>query len=100
MVDFTEEKEIKKAEEVAEEIYKSTLKLGGTTTAEHGIGVEKGKWLEEEHKSSFGVMKMIKKAIDPKNIMNPGKMGCDNRIYKRNNKMCEVWKVHSFLSYV
>lgn len=75
VVDFTEEKEIKKAEEVAVEIYKSTLQLGGTTTAEHGIGVEKGKWLKEEHKSSFGLMKMIKEAIDPKNIMNPGKMG-------------------------
>ena len=51
-----------------------TLSLGGTSTGEHGIGLNKKKYLKKEHESSLFLMKNIKKALDPNNIMNPGKI--------------------------
>jgi FAD/FMN-containing dehydrogenase len=57
------------------EIRASALMLGGTVSGEHGIGVTKTSFLEREHgKDAVDVMKRIKSALDPSNIMNPGKM--------------------------
>ena len=53
---------------------KKALELGGTITGEHGIGLNKKEYLLNEHSSSINLMKLIKKSIDPKNIMNPGKI--------------------------
>lgn len=55
----------------------SALKLGGTITAEHGIGLWKAPYLELERKEALEVMRLIKRALDPNNIMNPGKMALD-----------------------
>lgn len=74
-IDVLDEEQWKKAEKVAAAIYESALKLEGTATGEHGVGIMKGEWMKKEHPSSFNVMLAIKKALDPKNIMNPGKMG-------------------------
>lgn len=74
-IDLLDEEQWKIAREVSEEIYSSAMKLDGTTTAEHGIGITKEKWMKMEHSTSFPLMVAIKRAIDPKNIMNPGKMG-------------------------
>ena len=51
-----------------------TLSLRGTSTGEHGIWLNKKKYLKKEHESSLFLMKNIKKALDPNNIMNPGKI--------------------------
>ncbi|MEM7241197.1 MAG: FAD-linked oxidase C-terminal domain-containing protein [Pseudomonadota bacterium] len=50
------------------------LRLGGTVTGEHGIGMGKMKFMEAEHGAGWQVMAEIKRALDPQNILNPGKV--------------------------
>ena len=58
-----------------DDIYEAVLELGGTVPAEHGIGVIRASLMSKAHGGGYEVMKAIKKAIDPDDIMNPGKMG-------------------------
>ena len=48
--------------------------MGGTCTGEHGVGIGKMDYLPREHGAALEVMKTIKRALDPENLMNPGKM--------------------------
>lgn len=58
-----------------DEMYKYAIMLGGTISAEHGIGLEKKDYIEFTiGKESLDYMKAIKKIFDPKNILNPGKI--------------------------
>ncbi len=50
------------------------LRLGGTCTGEHGVGLGKKKYMAFEHGAGLDFMKQIKKALDPKNILNPEKI--------------------------
>jgi D-lactate dehydrogenase (cytochrome) len=50
------------------------LGLGGTATGEHGVGMGKRKFMEEEHGHSLEWMQRIKTLFDPNGILNPGKI--------------------------
>jgi D-lactate dehydrogenase (cytochrome) len=65
--------ELKAAETLAEAVNLLALELGGTVTGEHGVGVGKKKYMTSEHGAAYSLMSTIKRAIDPQNIMNPGK---------------------------
>lgn len=53
---------------------RKAIELNGTVTGEHGIGVGKMKYMQEEHGEALDVMRAIKQALDPQNLLNPGKM--------------------------
>jgi glycolate oxidase len=59
----------------ADEVFSAALELGGTLTGEHGVGVVKRRWLNQEiGEESMAVHRSIKDALDPLGIMNPGKV--------------------------
>lgn len=74
LVDDTDPKEIEALENFVERLNLRALSMGGTCTGEHGIGQGKMKFLELELGGALDVMRSIKRALDPDNIMNPGKI--------------------------
>ena len=69
-----EPKEMAEAERLNKRLVHRALSLDGTCTGEHGVGCGKIDFLLAEHGEAIDVMRAIKKAIDPDNIMNPGKI--------------------------
>ncbi|PLW75532.1 FAD-binding oxidoreductase [Cohaesibacter celericrescens] len=66
--------EQEKADAFLSRLAHRAISMGGTCTGEHGVGQGKMKYMLEEFGPALAYMVAIKKAIDPKNIMNPGKM--------------------------
>jgi D-lactate dehydrogenase (cytochrome) len=67
-----------KAWELDREIVAQALALGGAASGEHGVGLGKREFLPREHgAAALGVMRAIKQALDPRGILNPGKMFLD-----------------------
>jgi glycolate oxidase subunit GlcD len=65
---------------IAEDFIDLTLRFEGTLTAEHGVGMAKSPYIRLELGESHQVMEDIKRALDPHNILNPGKLGFDDSI--------------------
>jgi D-lactate dehydrogenase (cytochrome) len=65
---------MEEAERLNERVVQRALSLDGTCSGEHGIGCGKIDFLVAEHGEAVSVMRAIKTAIDPDNIMNPGKI--------------------------
>jgi len=63
-----------RAEALTDQIARIALAHGGTATGEHGVGLHKRNLMREEHGAAIEVMAALKAALDPSNIMNPGKI--------------------------
>jgi len=74
MMDVNDPVEVAKAEQLNERIVLYALERGGTCTGEHGVGIGKQKYQEQEHGAALHVMEKIKKALDPDNLLNPNKI--------------------------
>ena len=74
LVDPASSSDIEEAARLSDRMVKRALALGGTSTGEHGVGIGKLKFMEKEHGLGWDLMGEIKKAVDPLNIMNPGKL--------------------------
>ena len=78
MIDKKIEGELEKAEAAIEEVFKAALELGGTMSGEHGVGIAKAPYIPLEISAKAAdYMKTLKKALDPNNILNPGKIFLD-----------------------
>ena len=75
LVDLADEDEIKRAKGLSSRLVERALAMEGTCTGEHGVGQGKIKYLAAEHgEAALDVMRAIKLALDPRGIMNPGKI--------------------------
>jgi len=75
-VNLKDPEEVAKAKKAHDEMCRYIIKIGGTISGEHGIGIDKAELLVEEVGSvAMELMRGIKRLLDPNNIMNPGKMG-------------------------
>ncbi|QMV43035.1 FAD-binding oxidoreductase [Cohnella cholangitidis] len=73
--DARDKEEVHRVELAFEEIFEAAIALGGTITGEHGVGAVKAPYLEWKiGKAGIDVMKNIKLAFDPHNLLNPGKI--------------------------
>lgn len=74
LVDPDQPAELEAAKSLAARMSERALRLGGTVTGEHGIGMGKLAYMEAQHGDAWDVMTDIKTALDPKGILNPGKV--------------------------
>ena len=74
VLDPTDPSQMDEGARFSERTVQCALEMGGTCTGEHGIGVGKMKFMRQEHGDALDVMRAIKKALDPDNRMNPGKI--------------------------
>ena len=75
LVDMADADEVKRAKLLMERLVELALSMDGTCTGEHGVGQGKMKYLLAEHgAAALAAMASIKRALDPQNIMNPGKI--------------------------
>lgn len=74
LMDPTKKKQWQDAKRAVAEVYDYVFSIGGTTSAEHGIGISKAPSWKKEKQDSLEVLRAIKKALDPNNILNPNKL--------------------------
>jgi glycolate oxidase len=73
--DERDSEEMHRVHEALEAIVKRTLEVGGTITGEHGVGLAKKPWLRQQMgDASLELMRQIKRTLDPRGILNPGKI--------------------------
>ena len=74
LIDPEKPEEIREAERLHERLVARALEMDGTCTGEHGVGLGKRRFLAAEHGAGLEVMRAVKDALDPQNLMNPGKV--------------------------
>ena len=79
--DIRDKENFAKAQQTMEEIFEAALSLGGVLSGEHGIGLEKQRFLKRAMDPvALNLMKKIKAILDPNNILNPGKIWEEERV--------------------
>lgn len=71
LIDARNPDEVRRVLLVADEIHRLALRLGGTTTGEHGVGAVRARYMPAEHGPALDAMRRIKQALDPQGLMNP-----------------------------
>jgi D-lactate dehydrogenase (cytochrome) len=74
MLNPDDPREFEQITRLSERLVQRSLKFGGTCSGEHGVGLGKMKYLKAEHGEALEVMRTLKQALDPRNLMNPGKL--------------------------
>ena len=74
MFDGSDAEQLKAVEAASHRMVERALAFGGTATGEHGVGLGKQRYMTQEHGGGWEMMGTIKRALDPDNIMNPGKL--------------------------
>jgi len=75
LIDVDDPEDVARGEAFSHRLVRRALAMGGTCTGEHGVGQKKAPYLEEEHSAAtLDLMRRVKAAFDPRNLMNPGKI--------------------------
>ncbi len=74
LVDPADERQLREAERLHERLVERALAMDGTSTGEHGVGLGKRRFMAAEHGEALSAMRAIKSALDPHNVLNPGKI--------------------------
>jgi glycolate oxidase len=75
LTDERDADEMARVHRALDQIVRKTLEVGGTITGEHGVGLAKKPWLRQQMgDASFELMRQVKHALDPKGLLNPGKV--------------------------
>jgi D-lactate dehydrogenase (cytochrome) len=78
ILDPEDREENAKVQAVNDRMVARALEMGGTCTGEHGVGLGKKRYLRAEHGEAVSVMRAVKQALDPDDLLNPGKIIPDN----------------------
>ena len=74
LIDPEKADEMRTAHEINERMIQRAIAMEGTCTGEHGVGIGKQPYLAAEYGDALDVMRALKQALDPHNLMNPGKL--------------------------
>ena len=74
-IDVMDKSQWKRLMHAADKIHRAAIDLGGTVSCEHGIGRAKAQYMDDQCGPALDTMRAIKAALDPKDILNPGKLG-------------------------
>ena len=74
LIDPSDADEVRRADELADRLHRLAIDVGGTVTGEHGTGAVRQPYMRAEHGDALDLMRRIKDVLDPKGILNPGKI--------------------------
>ncbi len=74
LIDPEDQDEVRRADLLADRLHRLAIEVGGTVTGEHGTGAVRARYMRAEHGDALDLMRRVKATLDPKGILNPGKL--------------------------